>query len=28
MAVNALRTEASIFDMSAVRNYLDREQTG
>lgn len=28
MEVRALRTEASIFDMSGVRNYLDGEQTG
>jgi uncharacterized cupin superfamily protein len=28
MAVSALRTEESIFDMSGVRNYLDGEQTG
>ena len=28
MAVNALRTQASIFDMSGIRNYLDGEQTG
>ena len=28
MAVNALRTEDSIFDMSGVRSYLDGEQTG
>lgn len=28
VGVNALRTERSIFDMSAVRNYLDGEQAG